>query len=369
MTESKKVIQAFFEDADIRVNGPAPWDIQVIDERFYPRVMRDKSLGFGESYMDRWWDCQRVDELVFRLLKSGIQKKAKGNWRFFLAALLARLFNRQTKIRSNEVVRRHYDLDNGLFMTFLDPFNQYSCGYFDSADGLPEAQIKKMELIATKLGLTAGDHVLDIGSGWGGFCRFVAENYGCSVTGVNISREQNSFARENCKGLPVRIRQCDYRDIEGRYDKIVSVGMFEHVGYKNYQTFMDTAYRCLKEDGVFLLHTIGGNESRANCDPWINRYIFPNGNLPSIAQISRVVEGLFVMEDVHNLGPHYDKTLMAWHDNFQKAWPELENKYDDRFKRMWEYYLLTCAGAFRARDLQIWQMVFTHCGAGQPCCR
>jgi hypothetical protein len=135
------------------------------------------------------------------------------------------------------------------------------------------------------------------------------------------------------------------------------------------KTFMKTVHRCLEDDGIFLLHTIGGNESQIEGDPWINKYIFPNGMLPSISQISKAVEGLFVMEDLHNIGPHYEKTLMAWHENFQKAWTMLKKRYDEKFKRMWDYYLLSCAGAFRARNIQIWQLVLTKYGTPQPSLR
>jgi cyclopropane-fatty-acyl-phospholipid synthase len=145
--------------------------------------------------------------------------------------------------------------------------------------------------------------------------------------------------------------------------------MFEHVGVKNYRTFMQAAHQCLKDDGVFVLHTIGSNESQRFSDPWITKYIFPNGMLPSIAQISKAVEGLFVVEDLHNLGPHYEKTLLAWHANFQRAWPRLEGTYDHTFKRMWEYYLLSCAAGFRARYIQLWQFVLTKYGTPQPRCR
>jgi len=250
---------------------------------------------------------------------------------------------------------------------FLDSCNQYSCGYFEGTEDLEEAQLRKLDLICRKLDLRPGEHLLDIGCGWGGLARHA--DCGCSVTAVNISEEQIRHARESCKNLPVTVLSEDYRKIQGRYDKVVSVGMFEHVGRKNYRTFMRTVHRCLEDKGIFLLHTIGSNVSRIHCDRWIHRYIFPNGMLPSIAQISKAVEGLFVIEDVHNLGPHYEKTLLAWNERFQKAWSGLADRYDAVFKRMWEYYLLSCAGAFRARDIQVWQIVMTKTGRAQPLCR
>jgi len=310
-----------------------------------------------------------LDEFVCKILTSGLDKKITGGIKLLIPLLSAILFNMQSKIRSRAVAEQHYDLDDELFMSFLDPYNQYSCAYFDETDDLNEAQVKKMELICKKINLSKDDNVLDIGCGWGGFAKYMAGHYGSRVTAINISEKQIGYAREFCKGLPIEILKCDYRDLQGSFDKIVSVGMFEHVGYKNYRTFMNAVHRCLKDTGIFLLHTIGGNESQIKCDPWINKYIFPNGMLPSISQISKAVEGLFVTEDLHNLGPHYEKTLMAWHGNFQKAWATLKKRYDEKFKRMWDYYLLSCAGAFRARNIQIWQIVLTKYGASQPSCR
>ena len=287
----------------------------------------------------------------------------------FLPYLSAFLFNQQSRRRSHSVAEKHYNLGNDLFLSFLDPYNQYSCAWFNGTDDLAEAQIKKLDLICRKIGLRREDQVLDIGCGWGGLSRYIAERHGCNVTAVNISQEQIRYAAESCTGLPVRIFNCDYRDLEGTFDKIVSVGMFEHVGGKNYRTFMQVVHRILKENGVFLLQTIGGNMSRINTDAWVTKYIFPNGMLPSVSQIGRAIEGLLVMEDWHNLGPHYDKTLMAWHENFQLAWPRLKDRYGERFRRMWEYYLLSFAGSFRARHIQLWQIVFTRGVAEQPPCR
>ena len=319
--------------------------------------------------MEGWWDCQQLDEFVCKILTAGLDRKVKDSFKFLVPVLSAMLFNMQSKMRSRAVAERHYDLDNELFTSFLDPYNQYSCAYFDGTEELNEAQLKKMDLICRKINLSKDDNVLDIGCGWGGFAKYVAERYYCKVTAINISGKQISYAREFCKGLPVEILQCDYRDIVGSFDKIVSIGMFEHVGCKNYRTFMKTVHRCLKDTGIFLLHTIGGNESQIQCDPWINKYIFPHGMLPSISQIIKAVEGLFVTEDLHNLSPHYEKTLMAWHGNFQKAWTMLKKKYDEKFKRMWEFYFLSCAGAFRARSIQIWQLVLTKYGIPQPSLR
>lgn len=369
MNNFKKHIAGLLENAGIALNGSNDWDIEVHDERFFRRVLKERSLGLGESYMDGWWDCRRLDQFFYRILLGKLDEKIFSTLACLILSLPGMINNRQAKSRSRIVADRHYNLDNELFLSFLEPYNQYSCAYFHDTDELEQAQLNKLELVCRKIGITQDDTVLDIGCGWGGFARYACENHGCSLTAVSISGEQVRYARDFCSGLPVTIVERDYRDVRGVFDKIVSIGMFEHVGWKNYRTFMRTAHRCLADKGVFLLQTIANNHSQRFCDPWITRYIFPNGMLPSLARIGKAVEGLFVVEDLHNLGPHYDKTLMAWHRNFQQAWPTLKNRYDEHFKRMWDYYLLSCAGAFRARSLQTWQIVFTKNGTAQPPCR
>lgn len=369
MSSERHIIQELLSSAGITINGSNPWDIKIKDERVFSCALRNKNLGLGEAYMQGWWECERLDEFFYRILKARLDEKTRIGYKTVLQALFAMLFNMQSKNRSGIIAERHYNIGNDLFLSFLDPNNQYSCAYFDGTEDLAGAQIKKMELISRKLSLQPTDHVLDIGCGWGGLAAYMAKNYGCRVTAVNIAEEQIRHARKLCQDLPVDIVSCDYRELRGSFDKIVSVGMFEHVGQKNYKTFMKVAHRCLAEDGIFLLHTIGGNDSTIKCDPWINKYIFPNGMLPSITQISRSVEGLFIVEDLHNIGPHYAKTLLAWHKNFQQAWDKLKIKYGERFKRMWDYYLLSCAGSFRARYIQLWQIVLTRYGTRQPQCR
>jgi cyclopropane-fatty-acyl-phospholipid synthase len=384
MDTSRQLLANLLAEAGVQVDGGAPWDLRVKDDRLFREVMLKKNLGLGEGYMLGWWDCERVDELICRVLKSGTADRVRGCWQLIVRLVPSLLVNLQSLSRARIVARRHYDLGNDLFQAFLDSYLQYSCAYFKgmacepdplqlTADqvsrDLEAAQQSKMRLICEKLDLKPGETLLDIGCGWGGLARFAAENYGCTVTGVNISRRQIDFAREFCKGLPVEIREADYRLLHGSYDKIVSVGMFEHVGYKNYRTFMETAARCLAPDGLFLLHTIGSNATSPDIDPWISKYIFPNGVLPSIAQISRAAEKWFTVEDLHNFGPDYDRTLLCWLRKFRAAWPDLKQRYGQRFGRMWEYYLQSCAGCFRARDIQLWQIVFTKIGRDQPGCR
>ncbi len=362
---AESVVRELLARAGIEVGGSRPFDPQVHDDRLYARVLAERNLGLGEAYMDGWWDCPRLDQFFDRLLRSEVDRFVRGNLRYLLRSLPAVLFNLQSSRRAYHIAERHYDLGNELFLSFLDSNQQYSCAYFEGTDDLETAQRNKLRMIARKLELTPDDHLLDIGCGWGGLARYMAREVGCRVTGVNVSREQLAYALEQSEGLPIEYLRADYRQIEGRYDKIVSVGMFEHVGVKNYRTFMETVHRNLTADGIFLLHTIGSNRSRRSTDPWIARYIFPNSMLPSIPQISRAAEGLFVVEDWHNLGPHYDRTLMAWNERFQRAWPQLRTRYDERFHRMWEYYLLSCAGAFRARNIQLWQVAMTVEGAGR----
>ncbi|OGR36321.1 MAG: cyclopropane-fatty-acyl-phospholipid synthase [Desulfovibrionales bacterium GWA2_65_9] len=369
MAEAKSIFTGLLAHAGVAVDGPHPWDIHVHDERLYPSVLARKNLGLGEAYTAGWWDCERIDEFFNRILRSGAAERVKGSMLLVCSLFPAYVLNLQSPSRALAVARRHYDLGNDLFSAFLDPYLQYSCAYFKDTADLAEAQKRKLRLICEKLCLREGERLLDIGCGWGGLARFAAEEYGCQVVGVSISREQIAAGQELCAGLPVEFRCCDYRTLDEPFDKIVSVGMFEHVGCRNYGQFMRTVARCLRPGGLFLLHTIGANVSAHACDPWINKYIFPNGTLPSIAQIALAAEGQLVMEDWHNLGPHYDPTLMSWLCNFRSAWPSLKPRYGEAFGRMWEYYLQSCAGAFRARDIQLWQIVFSTPGATQPGCR
>jgi len=369
MKNAEEFVSSILEKADITINGDKPWDITVHNEQLFKDVLLRKNLALGEGYMLNWWDCEAPDEFINKILTHNLHTEIRENFRDFLYILPSLIFNRQSSSRARIIAERHYDLGNKLFESFLDPYMQYSCGYFYDKEDLETAQKNKMDLTCKKLQLNENDTLLDIGCGWGGFAKYAAENYGCKVVGVNISERQIEYGSELCKDLPVEIVNSDYREIKGKFDKVVSIGMFEHVGPKNYKEFMNTVKGCMKPDGIFLLHTIGSNTSSVNCDPWVNKYIFPNGTLPSIAQIARAAENRFVIEDLHNFGPHYDRTLMHWHNNFLNSWRKLENDYDETFKRMWEYYLLSSAGGFRARHLQLWQIVFTHERKEQPFCR
>ena len=363
MADFKKTVTDLLESVDIQVNGFRPFDIQVHNELFYSRVLSGKSLGLGESYMDGWWDCESLDQFCYQMLRGRIDKQVKVKNPAFLAHVLKAYFlNAQSKKRAYIVGEEHYDTGNDLFSLMLDQRMNYSCGYWENADNLDQAQINKLDLVCRKLHLKPGMKVLEIGCGWGGFAKYAAENYGVSVHGVTVSKEQMDYAERSCIGLETKFEMKDYRELNTKYDAIVSIGMFEHVGYKNYRNYMEVAQRCLEGEGLFLLHTIGRNTPSRSTDPWTNKYIFPNGMIPSPAQISKSLQGLFVVEDWHNFGQYYDPTLMAWNENFQKNYESLKDKYDQRFKRMWEYYLLMCAGTFRARRNQLWQLVLSKKG-------
>lgn len=359
----RTAIEELFAAADIAIDGSRPWDIRVHNPLFFRRVLADGTLGMGESYMEGWWDCDALDVMSFRAARARLEDLLPGKKRALLAAVLARVgFNPQSRRRARIVGERHYDLGNDFFAAMLDPAMQYSCGYFRGTQDLETAQRQKMDLICRKLGLHAGMRLLDIGCGWGGLARHAAEHWECEVTGVTISREQCVHAQEWCRGLPVDIRLQDYRDVEGHFDRIVSVGMMEHVGTRNYRHYMECAARCLRGDGLFLCHTICGSSTQERADPWITRYIFPNSVLPSATQVARAAEGIFIIEDAHNFGAYYEPTLMAWERNFHAAWPQFRDRYGERFCRMWRYYLLGCAGAFRSRSLQLFQFVLSKEG-------
>ena len=362
MNYAKKIVTDLLQLANIHINGNAPCDIQVHDERFYGEVLQKGALGLGESYMDNDWDCERIDDFFDRVLLANLEKKIKKSKQLLFKIILARLLNLQTKERSLVVGKKHYDLGHSLFQYMLDSHMNYSCGYWKNARNLEEAQLAKLELICQKLLLKPGMRLLDIGCGWGALARYAAKHYGVSVVGVTISEQQYHYAKDICRDFPIEIRMQDYRDIQNEhFDRIVSIGMFEHVGHHNYSTYMKKIYDCLQPDGLFLLHTIGDNITEVS-NEWITKYIFPYGMLPSIRLIGKAIEGLFVMEDWHNFGADYDKTLISWHENFETHWDQLKTHYDERFRRMWNYYLLSSAGAFRARSIQLWQIVLSKYG-------
>lgn len=353
--------------ADVRIDGDRPWDLRIHHPETLSRILSRGSLGLGESYMDGWWDCEQIDQLIDRVLRARLEDKVK-NPALMVQALKARVMNLQSERRAWKVGQAHYDLGNDLYTAMLDPYMAYSCGYWANAQTLEQAQQAKLDLICRKLELKPGMRLLDVGCGWGSLMRFAAEHYQVECVGLTVSREQALLGQQLAGSLPVRFEFADYRQYSPsdgrRFDRVASVGMFEHVGQKNYRAYFDMVRRSIADDGLFLLHTIGKNLRGRAIDPWIEKYVFPNGALPAIGEVADASESQFVTEDVHNFGADYDRTLMAWHQRFEAAWPRLSGRYDRRFYRMWRYYLLACAGSFRAREDQLWQFVMSP--KGQP---
>jgi cyclopropane-fatty-acyl-phospholipid synthase len=372
-SDAESIVRELFGLADIEIGGKRPGDIVVHDPRFYERVLRDASIGLGESYMDEWWETDALDVTIYKIMRANLKQKITGSWRLRALTVKAVLLNLQAKTRSGASVEAHYDIGNDLYTRMLDERMVYTCGYYKDAKTLKEAQEAKLDLVCRKAGLQPGMKVLDLGCGWGGLASWAAEKYGCTVLGVTLSKDQVSLGNQlwgpSGKNLPVELRLCDYRDVQGKFDRVLSVGMMEHVGPKNYRDMMQVINARLVDDGIAVVHTIANNKSLRHGTPFIEKYIFPNAVAPSLAQIGRALEGLFVLEDLHNIGPDYDPTLMAWWENFDRTYAEIAHRYNRRFYLMWKFYLLAAAGAGRARDGQLYQMVLTKTGRPQPDCR
>ncbi len=366
----KRIVTNTLARAGVAINGDRPWDIQVLQNRFFRRAARGP-LGLGESYMDRDWDVLSLDELFRHVISAGLDHGYLAQFNRLWLDLQARISNLQSRRRARAVAEEHYDLDHRMYENFLGPYNQYTCCFFDGADDLAKAEIRKLEIICDKLDVKASDTVLDIGCGWGGFAKYAASTRGCQVTGVSLSREQVEYARKYTEGLPVKIVHSDYRDLpdklDTRFDKILICGMIEHVGYKNYANLMTVVHHLLKDHGLFLLHTIGNSEDTAIVNPWIEKYIFRNSMAPSMLQLAASIRGLFTVHDWQNYGHYYSSTLSAWQENFERNWETIKSlktarPFDEKFRRMWNYYLLSCKAAFDVEDLQLWQIVMSKMG-------
>jgi cyclopropane-fatty-acyl-phospholipid synthase len=368
----KDLVEEILSSAGISINGNRPYDIQVKNENFYRRLLRDGSLGLGESYMDGWWECEQLDEMIAKMMRAGLDGiYNRKNLKLIFNVLQSKIFPIGRKSKAFEIGQKHYDIGNDLYLNMLDKRMLYTCAYWPKARTLDQAQEDKLELVCRKLGLKPGMKVLDLGCGWGSFAKYAAEKYEVKAVGITVSKEQVKLGRELCAGLPVELRLQDYRELDEKFDCIAGIGILEHVCYPYYRTLMKVVHRCLEDEGLFLLHTIGGNISLDRSDPWVAKYIFPNSMIPSVMQIGESSEGLFIMEDWHNFGPDYDKTLLAWFENFDKNWPKIKSNYDERFYRMWKFWLLLSAGSFRARTNQLWQIVLSKKGipGGYPSIR
>ncbi len=361
-SKEKQIVSELLLQADIEINGKRDWDIQILCDSVYGRVLSQGSLGLGETYVEGLWECKALDQLFFKMMRADLNTKVKYNLPLILHFVKNKLFNLQTQKEVFDL--KHYDIGNKLYSKMLGATMGYTCGYWKTAKNIDDAQIAKFELICKKIGLQKGMRILDIGCGWGSFMKYAVENYGVSCVGITISPSQIELGKKICQGLPIEFIFQDYRELNGTYDRIVSIGMLEAVGNKNYREYMKVVSKNLTDDGIFLLHTIGAKSSKIidSSDPWLDKYIFPNGQLPGAKQICEAIDNIFIIEDWHNFGADYDKTLLAWFSKFEESWPEIKNDYDEKFYRMWKYYLLSCAGLFRARATQLWQIVLTKNG-------
>jgi len=362
VVSEKDRIVGLLRDAGITVNGPNPWDIQVHNERMWTRLFSEGTLGFGESYMDGDWDAGDLAEFFNKVLVGGVADKIRLTPNLVWQIAQAKLLNMQNIERSRRVARMHYS-ETDAYRASLDARMTGSCGYWpEGVTNLDQAQEAKLDLVCRKIGLKPGQLVWDIGCGWGAFMGFAAEKFGARCVGVTVSPDQAAYGRERYKDLPIEFQVKDYRQFEGKADHVVSMGMFEHVGHKNYRAYFEKARSVIKDDGLFMMHTIGSQWSSDTIEPWLEKYIFPGGVIPSMAQIGKAIDGLWSTVDVHNIGPHYDKTLCAWYENFEKKWTRRNTPDEVRFYRLWKYYLLCCAGGFRAKVLQVWQFVLSPTG-------
>jgi cyclopropane-fatty-acyl-phospholipid synthase len=331
------------------------------------QVLANPELALGEVYMDGTFVIERgtIADLLAILMdqRDFLPAWAKPQWWLrYLARHLGQL-NLRRRARSN--VAHHYDLDGRLYSLFLDGDRQYSCGYFETpVTTLDDAQLAKKRHLAAKLLVKSGHRVLDIGSGWGGLCLYLADVAGADVTGITLSTEQLSAANVRAaeSGLAGRVKFLlqDYRDVVGQFDRIVSVGMFEHVGVHFYDTFFRRCAELLTDDGVMLLHSIGRSEGPNVTNPWITKYIFPGGYIPALSEVMPAIEraGLLVC-DIEILRMHYAETLKAWRERFMARREEAVQLYDDRFARMWEFYLAASEMSFRKGNLMNFQIQLT----------
>jgi len=339
---------------------------RLADRRIERQLVFDPQLALGEAYMHGRLVMQegRIYELL-ALLLSNLQEKQLPRWTNGLAAvryLLRRVSQFNPASRAKRNAAHHYDINGAIYDLFLDSDRQYSCAYFlPGVTDLDQAQLDKKRHIAAKLALEPGLRLLDIGSGWGGLGIYLAKIAQCDVTGVTLSAEQLRIARERAVkeglGRCVRFEFKDYRQIEGRFERIVSVGMFEHVGINHYATFFRKVRDLLTDDGVALIHTIGRSERPAMTNPFIAKYIFPGGYIPALSELSAAVErsGL-IISDLEILRLHYAETLRAWRERFLAGWDAAAAILDATFCRMWEFYLAASEAAFRYQNLVVFQV-------------
>ena len=352
-------------------NTGEPVHLRFTSSKWEREVALDPALKLGEAYMEGGFEFVKGDiykllEIIFESTGPVAENQMWMKAMSFIRTATKRFVQMNTLKRSARNVQHHYDLSGKLYDLFLDPDRQYSCAYFQSLDtDLNEAQLAKKRHLAAKLQVSEGEKLLDIGCGWGGLGLYFARVLGADVTGVTLSHEQFGIANQRAKTLGLENRAKflleDYRNLNAQFDKIVSVGMFEHVGIGHFKEYFDHVKRLLKPDGRFVLHSIGRSGEPGATNPWIAKYIFPGGYIPSLSEVIPVIEksGL-IITDIEILRLHYAETLKAWRQSFLAHWDEAKALYDERFCRMWDFYLAASESAFRWQGMMVFQIQLAH---------
>jgi len=358
---TETLITAGLTRAGVTVNGPNPWDIRVLDNRLFRRVVGTRELGFGDSYVEGWWECDRIDELVTRILRTGIKRILPPGISGLTLAARSVITNTQGSERAGDNATAHYGQHDALLRLILGEPLVYSCADWRDATDLADAQHAKIDRLASKLQLRPGMRVLDIGCGWGATADYLSTRHGVIVVGITPVAAQATHAARHHRHSDVSFVTTDFSNFTSPkpFDRIYSVGMVEHVGPKNLKPFFRHCQDLLVDDGIMFHQTIGRRTPRASTDAWIDRRIFPGGAIPSVQQLSRAWSAGWVLEDFENLGPDYDRTLMAWLGLLEGKKDQVLDQFGEEMYRTFRFYFQYCAGAFRARELQLWQLVLT----------
>lgn len=360
---ARKILQR----SGIELNGKKPWDIQIKDPSIYMDTFLKGSLGFGDGYINGKWDVEKPDLFFEKIFLKHVSLIPNlGDTLFNIRNFI---LNTQIGKRAFQVGEMHYDLGNEMFEYMLGESMGYSCGVFlNPGDTLGDAQYNKFETFCKKLRFRKGMKVLEVGAGWGTFARLAAQKYGVEVVGLTVSAEQKAFAENRCKGLPVKFLLMDYSDLDEKYsgyfDRVVSIEMIEAVGRKNFHQYFSIIGRAMKDDGLFGLQSIVGS---GKADPFISTRIFPNGLVPSAADLVKNSADILRLKHWESIGKDYEKTLMSWEANFRNNWKTISKLkssggrklYDDKFYRMWRYYLLSCAALFRTGMIDDAQIIMS----------
>lgn len=367
----KKFVEELFSQAGIEVNGSNPWDPQIHNPIAYNMTVGNGLIGAGEAYMRGYWDCEQLEEFFRRAVQVDLAKRMPWNLSTATLVTKARLMNLQLPKRAWEVGRMHYDLPREVWECTLDFAMTGSCAYYRFPDEtLDQAQQNKLNLTLKKVGLQKGHSLLDIGVGWAAFSGLSAITYGAKPIGITVSEGQREYIRSRYGDIvDVRVHPWQQTVLEQPVDRIISVEMFEHVGSDNYRKFFQLCRDSITDDGLMLLHTIVGHNPSKHIDPWMDKYIYPGGCIPTLGQITTAVHGLFHVEDVHDIGGHYPATLLAWMANFRRNWdvvkalgPKRLGMDPEVFCRMWYYHYMASAGGFLSRVISVHQIVLSTNG-------